>query len=74
MPVYVVERVSWERRFGRTVGWTFAVARPGARERAFFHAGALGCELTDLGVVGRSAGVEPLADKTRRLRLLLHGS
>lgn len=71
MPVYVVERVSWERRFGRTVGWTFAVARPGARDRAIFHAGALGWELTDLGVVGGSAGVESLADKTRRLRLLV---
>lgn len=49
MPAYVVERVAWERRFGRTVGWTFAVARPGASERALFHAGALGRDLVDLG-------------------------
>ncbi len=50
MPAYVVERVAWERRFGRTVGWTFAVARPGALESALFHAGALGRELADLGL------------------------
>ncbi len=50
LPTYVVERVAWERRFGRTVGWTYAVGRAGSAERAFFHAGALGERQSDLGL------------------------
>jgi hypothetical protein len=36
VPVFVFERVAWERRFDRTVGWTFAVGGTHASDRALF--------------------------------------
>ena len=36
VPAFVFERVAWERRFDRTVGWTFAVGGTHASDRALF--------------------------------------
>src|SRR3989442_5537479 len=36
VPAFVFERVTWERRFERTVGWSFAVGRAHASDRAAF--------------------------------------
>ena len=36
VPAFVFERVAWERRFERTVGWSFAVGRAHASDRAVF--------------------------------------
>jgi len=36
VPAFVFERVTWERRFERTVGWSFAVGRAHASDRAVF--------------------------------------
>lgn len=44
IPTLAFERVAWERRFGRTTGWVSAVAG-----QAFFHFGALGVALRDVG-------------------------
>jgi predicted ATP-dependent serine protease len=45
IPTYLFERVTWERRFDRTTGWSFAVGRAHTSERAFF------CVATDGGFV-----------------------
>lgn len=45
IPTYTVARVAWQQRFGRTTGWSSLVA-----QRALFHFGALGAELSDLGM------------------------
>ncbi|HEV2250981.1 MAG TPA: hypothetical protein VGT60_10800 [Candidatus Limnocylindria bacterium] len=47
IPTFVVARVAWAERFGRTTGWTAVVA-----ERALFHFAALGAESRDLGTRG----------------------
>jgi hypothetical protein len=49
IPTYIFERVAWERRFDRTVGWSFAVGRAHTNERAFFCVGSLDGALADLG-------------------------
>ena len=36
VPTYRFERIAWERRFGRTVGWSFATGRAHASGRALF--------------------------------------
>jgi hypothetical protein len=36
VPAFVFERVAWERRFDRTVGWTFAVGGTHESDRALF--------------------------------------
>ncbi len=47
VPAFVFERVAWERRFERTVGWSFAVGRAHASDRAVFSLSD--GVLTDLG-------------------------
>src|SRR3989442_233106 len=62
LPTCTFERVSWERRFERTVGWTFEVGGPRGHspldKRALFAVPALGAPATDLG---RRAGVAQTA-------------
>ena len=48
VPTYLFEHVGWERKFGRTVGWSFSIGLPHASDRAFFSMGADG-GLQDLG-------------------------
>ena len=36
IPVCLFERVAWDRRHGRTVGWSFAVSRSGGTRRSLF--------------------------------------
>lgn len=47
LPTCTVAHVAWERRFGRTAGWTALVAG-----RALFHFAALGSEVRDVGLRG----------------------
>jgi predicted ATP-dependent serine protease len=49
IPTFVFERVAWERRFDRTVGWSFAVGRAHTTERALFCVTSLDGSLADLG-------------------------
>lgn len=49
IPTYLFERVTWERRFERTVGWSFAVGRAHASDRAFFGVATDG-GFVDLGM------------------------
>jgi hypothetical protein len=49
IPSFVFERVAWKRRFDRTVGWSFAVGRPHASDRALFCVTSLDGALADLG-------------------------
>jgi hypothetical protein len=49
IPTFVFERVAWERRFDRTVGWSFAVGRPHTTDRALFCVPSLDGALVDLG-------------------------
>jgi hypothetical protein len=49
IPTFVFERVAWERRFDRTVGWSFAVGRAHAGERAIFSVTSLEGAVADLG-------------------------
>jgi hypothetical protein len=49
IPTFFFERVDWERRFGRTVGWSFSVGRGHTSDRAIFCASSLDGELVDLG-------------------------
>ncbi|HKC90752.1 MAG TPA: hypothetical protein VKE23_05440 [Candidatus Limnocylindria bacterium] len=49
IPTFVFERVAWERRFDRTVGWSFAVGRAHTSDRAFFCVTSLDGSLADLG-------------------------
>jgi hypothetical protein len=49
IPTFIFERVAWERRFDRTVGWSFAVGRAHASDRALFCVTSLEGTLADLG-------------------------
>lgn len=49
IPTYVFERVAWERRHERTVGWSFAIGRAHASDRALFCLTSLEGPLADLG-------------------------
>jgi predicted ATP-dependent serine protease len=49
IPTFVFERVAWERRFDRTVGWSFAVGRAHTSDRALFCVTSLEGSLADLG-------------------------
>ena len=49
IPTFVFERVAWERRFDRTVGWSFAVGRAQTSDRALFCVTSLDGALADLG-------------------------
>ena len=49
IPTFVFERVAWERRFDRTVGWSFAVGRAHTNDRALFCVTSLDGSLADLG-------------------------
>lgn len=59
LPTVRVEMIGWERRFGRTVGWSFAAGAPASRERALFCVTALDAALTDLGPRSALATEEP---------------
>ncbi len=59
LPTVRVEMIGWERRFGRTVGWSFAAGAPASRERALFCVTALDATLTDLGPRSALAAEEP---------------
>jgi hypothetical protein len=49
IPTFFFERVAWERRFDRTVGWSFAVGRAHTTDRALFCVTSLDGALVDLG-------------------------
>ena len=49
LPTVRVEKVAWQLRFGRTVGWSFAAGTPASSERALFCIGALDQAPRDLG-------------------------
>jgi hypothetical protein len=49
LPTIRVEKVAWQLRFGRTVGWSFAAGTPASSERALFCIGALDAAPRDLG-------------------------
>ena len=49
LPTVRVEKVAWQLRFGRTVGWSFAAGTPASSERALFCIGALDQSPRDLG-------------------------
>jgi len=49
IPTFFFERVAWERRFDRTVGWSFAVGSAHASDRALFCVTSLDGGLADLG-------------------------
>ena len=57
IPTFVFERVAWERRFDRTVGWSFAVGRAHASDRALFCVTSLDGALADLGTRAEVATV-----------------
>lgn len=59
VPVVRIEKIAWQLRFGRTVGWSFAAGTPAARERALFCVTSLDATLRDLGT--RSALASDLA-------------
>ncbi|MEK7859868.1 MAG: hypothetical protein AAB284_00765 [Chloroflexota bacterium] len=63
IPTYEMERMAWERRFGRTSGWTFGIRRVGAHreDRAILHVGRLGGELGPLRGIG-SSSLLPMSD------------
>ena len=45
-----VEPIAWQRRFGRTVGWSFAAGTALSSERALFAISALDATPRDLGM------------------------
>jgi predicted ATP-dependent serine protease len=49
VPTFVFERVGWERRFDRTIGWSFSVGRGHTSDRALFGVTSLDGALVDLG-------------------------
>jgi predicted ATP-dependent serine protease len=49
IPTFVFERVAWERRFDRTVGWSFAVGRAHTNDRVLFCVTSLEGAVADLG-------------------------
>jgi RecA DNA recombination protein len=57
IPTFLFERVAWERRFDRTVGWSFAVGRAHASDRALFCVTSLDGAPTDLGTRADLANV-----------------
>ena len=57
IPTFVFERIAWERRFDRTVGWSFAVGRAHTNDRALFCVTSLEGALADLGTRGDLATV-----------------
>ena len=54
-----VEKIAWQLRFGRTVGWSFAAGTPALRERAFFCINALDATPRDLGARTTLANAAP---------------
>jgi len=44
-----VEKIAWQLRFGRTVGWSFAAGTAASRERALFCVSRLDATVRDLG-------------------------
>ncbi|HZP94787.1 MAG TPA: hypothetical protein VFC31_00430 [Candidatus Limnocylindria bacterium] len=58
LPTVRVEPVAWRRRFGRTVGWSFAAGVPASRERALFCLAALDAAPADLGMSRALASVD----------------
>jgi hypothetical protein len=49
LPMVRVDPVGWQRRFGRTVGWSFAAGTTLSSERALFCVNALDAIPSDLG-------------------------
>ena len=49
IPTFVFERIGWERRFDRTVGWSFSVGRAQTSDRALFRITSLDGAVVDLG-------------------------
>ena len=49
LPTVQVEPIGWQRRFGRTVGWSFAAGTTLSSERALFCVASLDAVLSDLG-------------------------
>jgi hypothetical protein len=50
LPTVRVEPIGWQRRFGRTVGWSFAAGTTLSSERALFCVTALDAVPSDLGM------------------------
>jgi len=64
LPTVRVEKVAWQLRFGRTVGWSFAAGTPASSERALFCIGALDAAPRDLGTRSALAGsLEPALER-----------
>ena len=59
LPTVRVDRVTWQQRFGRTVGWSFAAGTPLSSERALFAISALDATPSDLGVRSDLVEMEP---------------
>lgn len=60
LPMLRVEPLAWQPRFGRTVGWSFAVGAPASRERAFYTVASLDARPVDLGLRSELADALPL--------------
>jgi hypothetical protein len=58
LPTVRVEPVAWQRRFGRTVGWSFAAGAADSRERALFSLATLDAPPVDLGTRSALANVD----------------
>jgi hypothetical protein len=52
LPTLRIEPIGWQRRFGRTVGWSFAASAAASSERALFCVTTLDATPADLGMRG----------------------
>ena len=59
-----VEKIAWQLRFGRTVGWSFAAGTPASRERALFCVTALDATIRDTLPSVAEQGPLPLGTRT----------
>jgi predicted ATP-dependent serine protease len=59
LPTVRVEPIAWRKRYGRTVGWSFAAGTPVSRDRALFCVTALDAAPADLGMRTELAEVVP---------------
>jgi hypothetical protein len=60
LPTVRIEPIAWQRKYGRTVGWSFAAGTTLSSERALFCVVAIDARAQDLGVRSElGAGAEP---------------
>src|SRR5881628_263747 len=58
LPTVRVEPIAWQRRFGRTIGWSFVAGTALSSERALFAISALDATPSDLGMRTELAQME----------------